>query len=227
MLKAIIFDFDGVIVDSEPVHFRAFQEVARSFGFGFDYRHYLEHYIGFDDRDGFRHMLREAGRPAEEARVRELCEAKQEVFERMVGEGVPMIPGARDLIEEASSQLPIAIASGATRADIELVLAGLKLRDRFALIVSADDVASSKPHPLTYALAAERLAAANPAAGLEPRACLAIEDTAAGVASARGAGLRTLGLTTTGPAEKLREADRVIDDLAGVTLGQLGAWYVD
>lgn len=102
MLKAIVFDFDGVVVDSEPLHYRGFLEVAQSMGFTFDYETYLRQYVGFDDRDGFRHILREMGHPVDERRVLELCAAKQVVIERLVREGVPMIPGARELIEEAS-----------------------------------------------------------------------------------------------------------------------------
>lgn len=231
MLKAIVFDFDGVVVDSEPLHYQGFLEVAQSIGFTFDYATYLERYVGFDDRDGFRHILREMGRPIDERRVLELCAAKQEVIERLVRQGVPMIPGARALIEEASHQgagaasLPIAIASGATRLDIELMLDGLGLRERFELIISADDVSVSKPHPQTYARAVEQIAAMHPELAVQPADCLAIEDTAAGIESATGAGLMTLGLATTGPAETLHRAMRVVPDLTGVTVEKLRRWY--
>lgn len=123
--------------------------------------------------------------------------------------------------------MPIAIASGATRLDIELMLEGLGLRERFELIVSANDVSVSKPHPQTYARAAEQLAAMHPGLGLRPGECLAIEDTAAGIESATGAGLLTLGLTTTGPAETLHRAMRVVPNLTGVTIDQLRRWYGD
>lgn len=226
-LRSIVFDFDGVIVDSEPTHYEAIREVAkRELLVDLAYDRYLRELIGFDDRDVFRHLLREAGRPADEAKVYELKAAKQVAFDALVANGVVMIKGTRALIEEAhAARLPIAIASGATRADIELVLAGLKLRDRFEIIVTADDVEQSKPHPQTYALAADRLRERHASLNLQRGDCLAIEDTAAGLESARRAGLMTLGLTTTGPAEHLRGATRVVEHLEGVTLVQLRAWF--
>lgn len=228
MFKAIIFDFDGVIVDSEPLHFRAFLRVARSLGITFDYQGYLRDYVGYDDRDAFRAML-EANRQAELAhdpkQLADLCQRKAHAFEAIVNEGVDPIPGAVELVREAHGVLPIAIASGATRADIDLILARLDLADAFAVITTADDVPQSKPDPRTYRIAFERLAAAHPDAQLEPASCLAIEDTAAGIASARGAGLMTLGLNTLGDAGQLRDAQRVVASLRGIDLGQLQQWY--
>lgn len=226
MLRAIIFDFDGVVVDSEPVHYAAIRDVARALGIELGYDRYLRDLIGFDDRDVFRHLLAEAGRPATDAEVAALKHAKQEAFEALAAKGVPMIAGTRALIEEAVAlQWPIAIASGATRADIDLILGGLGLAPHFPVIVTADDVAASKPHPQTYALAAERLRERHPALNLQRPECLAIEDTAAGIASATGAGLKALGLLTTSPREHLRQAGRVVKDLEGVTVSQLQQWY--
>ena len=235
MLKAIIFDFDGVIVDSEPLHFRAFARVAEPLGVTFDYQHYLKHLIGYDDRDAGRIMLAQAAgaganaRPedyrGDERRIAAFREEKGRVFEQIVREGVPTIPGVVRLIEEAGAQMPIAVCSGATRADIDLILSGIKLNATFKTIVSADDVARSKPDPACYALAVERLARMHPALRLAPGDCLAIEDTAAGIASARGAGLQTLGLLTTSPRSELHRAQRVVENLEGVSVGQLRAWY--
>ncbi len=228
MLKAIVFDFDGVIVDSEPLHHRAFVAVAGPLGLDLDYPTYLRQYIGFDDRDAFRAMMRQLGRDADDTTIAQLGHEKAAAFERLASQAVRAIPGAIDLIRAATdAALPVAIASGATRADIDLMLGALGLAHHFPVVVSADDVARSKPDPTSYALAVERLAAYHPDADLQPGHCLAIEDTAAGLASARGAGLMTLGLTTTGPAAALTEADRVIDHLEGVTLEQLRAWYDD
>ncbi|MEO1235549.1 MAG: HAD family phosphatase [Planctomycetota bacterium] len=232
MLQAIVFDFDGVIVDSEPMHYQAFVMVGKSIGFSFTYEQYLAQYIGFDDRDAFRLMLATSGQEPTPDRVAELCHQKQAAFDAVLDAAAAAdtgsenadarsiaIPGSLDLIDEChAAGLPIAIASGATHADIDLMLNLLGRRDRFEIVVAADDVERSKPDPASYALAAQRL-------GVDPASALAIEDTAAGLRSARGAGLRTLALTTTGPAEPLADADRLLPDLAGVTLEQLHAWY--
>jgi HAD superfamily hydrolase (TIGR01509 family) len=225
MLKAIVFDFDGVVVDSEPVHYQAFMEIGRGLGVSFDYQHYLRHYIGFDDRDAIRTMLTQAGLPATDEHIAELRNQKQQVFEKLLNRGAAAIPGAVELIDEAHAHIPIAVGSGATTLDIELMLASLGRRDRFEVIVSADHVRRSKPDPETYRMAVEQLAALHPDLGLAPKDCLAIEDTAAGIESARGAGLMTLGITTTGLASSLSRAHRVEPGLEGVSLTTLRQWF--
>ena len=222
-LPALIFDFDGVVVDSEPLHYQAFVMVGKSIGFAFSYDQYVAQYIGFDDRDAFRLMLAVSGEDATDDQLAELCESKQRAFDALAPlaakSGSIAIPGTLDLIDAAhAAGRPMAIASGATGADIELMLNLLERRDRFGVIVSADDVAKSKPDPATYARAAERL-------GVDPARCLAIEDTKAGLLSAKGAGMMTLGLTTTHDAAHLDLADRVIGDLDGVTLATIDGWF--
>lgn len=233
MPQAIIFDFDGVIVDSEPLHYQAFVLTGKSFGYDFTWEQYMAQFIGFDDRDAFKYMLAQAiegGATPDiddvDTAVAELCEKKRVAFEAIAAMQTAAIPGALPLIDAAhDAGLPIAIASGATHADIEQMLTILGRRDRFDIIVAADDVEHSKPDPATYRIAFEKLAAKHPDAKLDPATTLAIEDTSAGLASAQGAGLMTLGLTTTGTAESLAIADRVIENLEGVTLDTLHGWF--
>ncbi len=266
MLRAIVFDFDGVIVDSEPLHYRAFLRIADPFGVRFDYDQYLARYVGYDDRDGFRVMLTDAGHPDlanDPDRITTLCQQKAAAFESVVAEGVTPIPGALELIDHLHPHLPLAIASGATRSDIDLILTRLGRADLFNPIVTADDVTRSKPHPQTYTLAVaglnDRLAhrratgdlpasTTNDASGatacspssvrpyipdtptpphspLLPPQCLAIEDTPAGIQSARDAGLQTLALTTTCPAHLLNLAHRTTNTLNNLTLNQLNQWF--
>ena len=224
MLDAIVFDFDGVIVDSEPLHYQAFVLVGKSIGFTFSWEQYLATYIGFDDRDAFRVMLESAGRDAGDAQIADLCTRKQAAFDAVALSGTSRetlaIPGALPLIDECHAlDLPRAIASGATRQDIDLMLGLLQRGGHFEVIVTADDVERSKPDPASYALAAARL-------GVRPGRTLAIEDTVAGLTSARDAGLMTLALSTTADAEHLEPfADRVIDNLDGIDMEQLRMWY--
>ncbi|MEM9420577.1 MAG: HAD family phosphatase [Planctomycetota bacterium] len=235
MPNAIIFDFDGVIVDSEPLHYQAFVLTGKALGFDFSYEHYLTQFLGFDDREGFKHMLAqaiEAGATPDiddvEETISDLVSKKRTVFEALAASQTVAVPGTLDLVDAAhAAGLPIAIASGALLADIEQQLGILGRRHCFDIIVAADDaeVAHSKPDPTTYRLAYERLAAQHPDAGLDPATTLAIEDTAAGLASAQGAGLMTLGLSTTGTAESITIADRGIENLEGVTLDTLDEWF--
>lgn len=228
MLRAVVFDFDGVLVDSEPVHYRALASFALQWGVMLDYSRYLRELIGFDDRDAIRWLLEAAGR-AEEAdnpeRVAELCAQKQAAFDELASRGVQAMPGAIELLDQAAARWPLAVASGATRQDIDLMLRGLDRASAFQTIVAADDVARSKPAPESYALAVDRLAQLQPAAGITPENCLAIEDTAAGVASARGAGLFVVGVATTGPAERLAGAHVVAESLAKVDADMLERWF--
>lgn len=228
MLKAIVFDFDGVLVDSEPLHFEAMLEVARTVGVTFDYQQYLAELIGFDDRDAFAHILgwAEPGQGGDRAAsVDALCECKRVAFEQRVRRGIEPIAGALSLVDAAAQAMPIAIASGAVMSDITLILEQLGRRELFEVIVTADQVARSKPAPTSYALAVERLSARHPQHELSPGDCLAIEDTAAGLASAKTAGLHTLGVATTGSLAQLAGADRTVASLEGLTLADLKAWF--
>ena len=226
MLKAIVWDFDGVIVDSEPMHYRAFAQVAMELDTQFSWEEYLDRYIGYDDRDVFRILLTESGKANQGSDdVPGLCAKKAEIFDEIVAQGIEPMPGAVELIDSAGRQMPLAISSGATQRDIDLIMGRLGLLDRFDTIITADDVARSKPDPQGYAMAVSGLAQRRPELELAPDNCLAIEDTAAGIQSARDAGLMTLGVAYTGPAELLHAAHRVVDTLEGLDIEQLQEWF--
>jgi beta-phosphoglucomutase len=221
MLKAIIFDFDGVIADTEPLHFQAFLDVVQPLGADFDYTTYCQRYIGFDDRDGFAAIAADYGIEIVNGQLETLIDQKARRFEQIVADGVKTYPGIIELIQDASQHLPLAICSGALRSDIEAILPGIgdgKLKTCFAKIVTAEDVMRSKPDPESYALAAKQL-------GVEPDEAMAIEDTPAGLKSAVGAGLKTLALTHTHPAKDLAAADRVIDSVVGIGIDQFNEWF--
>lgn len=229
MIKGVVFDFDGVLADSEAAHCRAMLAAVVGSGIHFDMDHYRKRYIGFDDRDAFRAILGDFGFDSEAgdySHLRGLMTAKQEAFDKIVQEGIPLVPGAFELAQALKDEgTPIAIASGATRADIRGVLEAHGYDDLFELIVTADDVTCSKPDPETYRLAAERLAALHVDHRLTQETLLAIEDTPAGLRSARGAGLRTLGLTTNQPAEDLTDAEVIRPHLKGLSPALLRAEF--
>jgi len=218
-LQAIVFDFDGVIVDSEPAHYRAFQAVLEPRGLGYGWDAYLEHYIGFDDRDGFREAFRAGGWGLDESELEGLIAEKSAAFDREMAAGLEPIPGALACVPRLAAEMPLAVCSGALRHEIEPALAALGLAEQFRVVVSAEDVAHSKPDPASYRLAVQRLGE-ELGTILEPSACAAIEDTPAGVASARGAGLAVVGLDRAGAAD-LGEAHRVVRDLGEVDVDLL------
>lgn len=222
MLKAVIFDFDGVIVDTEPLHYRAFQEVLKPLGLEYSWDEYLAVYIGFDDRDAFRTVFTSAGQPLGSDRLRELIGQKAHAFNRIIAAGVVPYPGVVELVRDVKNHAPVALCSGALRCDIDPILEQLFLSGVFDVIVTADDVPASKPDPASYLLTAKRLAETFPS--LEPpvpSSMLAIEDTPAGIASARGAGLKVLAVTNSYPAEKLTAASSIVDSLASVDFQRL------
>lgn len=218
MLSAVIFDFDGIIVDTEPLHYKAFQEVLIPMGLGYPWEEYLRRYIGFDDRDAFREAFRAGGRELGEEELRELIEEKGRAFQRTIVSGVEPYPGVVELIRSVAGNLPLALCSGALPGDIHPILEQLAISDAFDAVVTAADVAASKPDPASYALAVARLRAAFPDREIAPARCIAIEDTPAGIASATGAGLKALAVTNSYPEESLGGTCRVVPSLVGIDL---------
>ncbi|MBU4460346.1 MAG: HAD family phosphatase [Verrucomicrobia bacterium] len=220
---AVFFDFDGVIADSERLHHRAYQLLLGPLGLGFSWDVYRAGYIGYDDRDVLRLIHRDAGIDLPSDRLKDLMERKADLFAGLArDEPPPLYPGVRPLLDSLRSKARLALCSGAMRGDIDPILRAAGLEDRFDTIVTAEDVPASKPDPACYRLARTRLHARAGNAGDAPGG-VAIEDTPAGIESARGAGLRVLAVCTThGPAE-LAAADRVTDSLAEVNAGLLEA----
>ena len=221
-LAAVVFDFDGVIVNTEPLHHAAFCEVLRPLGVDFTWEQYVSHFLGFDDRDAISEAFRKAGREIGAGPLRHLIDAKAAAFERLAAErGAEPYPGVESLIRRLSGAVPLALCSGALRRDVEPILRRLALWDRFGVMVTADEVAASKPDPVSYALAVERLSAAYPDRGIVPPRCVAIEDTPAGIEAARGAGLKVLALPNSYDRARLRTAHHILDTLENVNLGDL------
>jgi len=215
--EAVLFDFDGILVDSEPMHYRAFIEVLDPLGMGFPWKEYVEIYMGFDDRDAFREAFRAKGIDLDDANLAKLVAAKSRAFLEGLRGGVAAYPGAVPMIEFLhAARRPMALCSGALRADIDPILAQLGVARRFDVIVSADDVRRSKPDPESYALAFRRLSEIYPADLTAPGNSVAVEDTPAGIRSAKDAGLKVLAVTNSyGPGE-LAEADWIVDSLENV-----------
>ncbi len=220
MLRAIVFDFDGVIANSEPLHFRAFRDVLAERGVGLTEADYYTRYLGYDDLGAFRAIARDAGRSWSADDLSALLSDKAARMEALEHDASVLFPGAADAIRRTSAAMPIAIASGALGAEIRRVLDGAKLTHHFAAIVAAEDTAASKPAPDPYQRAVALLAAATGVA-LQPAECVAIEDSRWGIQSARAAGLRTVGVTSSYDARELADADLIIGSLAELDLERL------
>ena len=199
--RAVLFDFNGVLVDDERIHWRALRDVLRRGGLRLTWRAYVRRYLALDDRAACRAILRDAGRGAAGgAVVARLVAAKRRRFLTLArARGLAIGPGAAALVRAVARRAPVAIVSGAARAEITALLRAARLATDVATVVSSDDVRRSKPDPEGYRRALLRLGAA-------ARRSVAVEDSPGGIAAARAAGLRVVGVATTYAPATLRRA---------------------
>jgi beta-phosphoglucomutase len=219
-LQSIVFDFDGVIADSEPLHFRAFQQTLAKEGIALTSAEYYARYLGYDDVGLFQALATDRGIPMDASRMSALLAAKGERLQDMLEHGHVLFPGAADFVRSAAAEVPIAIASGAMRREIVEITDAAAIGSLFTVIVAAGDTPHSKPSPAPYLLAFERLQL-HTGRDLDPRRCVAIEDSQWGLDSAREAGLRCVGVTNSYEANGLQGAELVVSGLDVLTLPTL------
>jgi HAD superfamily hydrolase (TIGR01509 family) len=212
MPRAIVFDFDGVIANSEPLHFQAFQDILADEGVPFGESEYYAQYLGFDDLGVFATVGAARGRSWTGAEMAALVTRKARRLEDLERGRSVLFPGAAAAVERLAGRCPLAIASGALRAEILRTLGRERLDRHFQVVVGAEDVPAGKPAPDPYLRAVEQLSAAASRA-IAPAECVAVEDSHWGIASARAAGLRTVGVTHTYAADALAGAELVVASL--------------
>lgn len=221
MLKAVIFDFDGVISDSEPCHFTAFNEVLRDFGVQLTERQYYAAYLGFTDYELFEMVGSEYKTDFGGTSIEQLVKRKARFFQELIRQTDHLIDGVTDLIERlGKNNIKIAINSGATAADIIIMLEGSAIENSFDVVVSADDVVKGKPEPEGYLLTLEKLNAISDSP-ISARQCVAIEDSRWGILSAKKAGMRIVAVTHSYCAEELKDADMVIDSVKQLKISDM------
>lgn len=197
---AVLFDFNGVLLDDERFHYRACREVVAPFGLRLSRSLYNERYLAYDDRSALRAMLRDAGcsAAARGRRLADLVERKRHAYQRLGGARIRIGPPARALVRAVGGRVPVAIVSGAARREIIAALRRSRLEGVFRTIVAAEEMRRCKPDPYGYRLALRRL-------GLRGgEGCVAVEDSPGGIAAARAAGLTVLGIGTSYPLSTLR-----------------------
>ncbi|HEU4408055.1 MAG TPA: HAD family phosphatase [Polyangiaceae bacterium] len=218
-----LLDFNGVLVDDEPLHHAAFEAVLAPRGIALPWGLYLSDYLALDD-EGVAHKALGARGPAPEAEVRALLREKRDAYRRLADERLRFYPGAAEFVRQCAAGGPVVIVSGALRDEIEDALARLGVRDAVAAIVSADDTTACKPDPQGYLLGLDALgralASGRPAAGV-----VAVEDSPGGVRAARAAGVAVAALLHTVDEAPLYEAGAglVAPSLAELTPARLGA----
>jgi HAD superfamily hydrolase (TIGR01509 family) len=209
--EAILFDMDGVIVDSEPLHERAFREVFDQMGYGQTHGIHFPDYFGRSDSTLWRDFV---DRHAPPQPFEELMAWKQRHFIQILKEAGPIFDGLPELVERLARRYRLALASGSPHPVIDEVLAMRGLRQYFPVVVSVQDVGKNKPAPDVFLRAAQLL-------GVKPAQACVIEDSAVGVEAGRAAGMTTVAITNTLAPEQLGHADRVVrtyDEIATLLL---------
>jgi beta-phosphoglucomutase len=203
---AILFDFDGVIVNSEPLHFYAFHKVLEAEKIELLEEEYYRELIGFDDRGAFRHLFEKRKLTVEPKDLSRLMTRKSEVVMELIREKkYHALPGVEEFVRGLWRHYPLAICSGALREEIEAMLEGVALRDCFVAIVAAEDVPVGKPDPRGYLMCVEQVSLKTRLA-LKPADCLVIEDAPSVIKTTKAAGFPTLGVASSHDIDKLAEA---------------------
>jgi beta-phosphoglucomutase len=220
LLRAIIFDFDGVIVNSEPLIMKLTRQMAELQGWSLSEEEYYQDYLALDDRGIVEHLYSVHGLRCDPQRRDELVAWKARTYREAIRDGLPPMPGAVEFVRKAAERYPLAIASGSMRHEIEHLLGKLGLRNAFSVISSAEDAERSKPNPEIYLRALDRLRQLPALQGslFQARECLAIEDAPAGVRAAHAAGMTCVAVTYSRPATTLQHADAIFPGFAEITL---------
>lgn len=216
MIRAILFDFNGVIADDETAHVECFCRALQEFGLTLSKTEYYGTYLGMDERSCAALLLTARDGKSDTGLVQRIQDRKAELFRHHPAAQKPeLFPGVIEFVQAAGSLCRLAVASGGRREQIDRELRGTAIEQAVELIVSAEDCPVGKPDPAIYVLTLKRLNDfVRPL--LRADECLVIEDSKAGIRAARAAGMPVLALATTYPVEELGEADRVIPSLAGV-----------
>ncbi len=218
MIKAILMDFNGVIIDDEPIQMQAYQEILKNESIELTEEDYYKS-LGMDDATFVENAYSRAGKKPETNKVLEITQAKTNLWREMIADELPIFPGVENFIRKMEKDFALGVVSMARREEIEYVLDRIDLKDCFSVIVSAEDVSVCKPNAECYHTGFNLIDAARTRRGSNPMVhgdCLVIEDAPQGIIAGKRAGLKTLGITNTVSADKLREAgaDAVSKSLA-------------
>lgn len=223
MIRAILFDFNGVIVDDEPVHFRLFQKVLGEEGVELSRENYYSRYLGMDDEDCFRAAVKDAGKGEKELRVWEMIQKKAVDYQKEMEGPLPFVPGVISFIQALAKTHYLGVVSGALRQEIESILVRGKVRDCFNVLVAAEDVKHGKPNPEGFEMGMLNLNRDCVASSelLLPQECLVIEDSLWGIQAAQAADMPSIALTTSYSEKDLPGAKVYLKDFSGLDTAKL------
>lgn len=217
MIKAILMDFNGVIIDDEPLQMKAYQEILDKEGIPLTEEQYYE-CMGMDDKTFIEEAYRRAGKTLEGSKALEITIAKTNRWRDMIAKDVPLFDGVENFVRKMEKDFALGVVSMARREEIDFVLERTDLRDCFSVIVSAEEISACKPDPECYQIGFRDIDLTRIQKGSNPMVhdeCLVVEDSPPGIIAGKRAGLKTLGVTNTVSADRLREAgaDAIAKDL--------------
>lgn len=226
MPKAIFFDFDGVLADTEPLHLKMFQQVLATEGLTLTTKDYYKNYLGYDDATCFKVFYRDQGRKLSPATRQRLMRRKTQALKKYLRQHNTLIPGARRVVKNLAAHYPLAIVSGALKSEIRLILKRAALSRYFKVLIAAEDVKKGKPHPEGYLKAWQLMKGLTrlPRAGLKglkTEECMVVEDSHWGIEAAHRAGMKCIAIATSYPKSQLKAADLVLNSLSQLTLTRL------
>jgi len=221
MLRAVIFDFDGVISDTERTHLQAFNKVLAQYDIEISEADYYKDYLGLNDYEGFKEMAKAHNLQLDDEEIKDLIVQKGRIFEELAKTKNNIIEGTAELLNMLKQNgIKMAICSGAVRSDIDAILSGTGLPDFFEAIVTADDVKESKPNPAGFNRALQKLNEKQDSK-ISPAECIVVEDSPWGLEAAQKAGMHTLAVTNSYTAGELKMAEMVVDNLSRITIAEL------
>jgi beta-phosphoglucomutase len=221
MLKAVIFDFDGVLVDSEQIHLQAFNRIFAQFYFQISTQEYYDKFLGLSDEELFRIVDKEKKLSLSERQFRQLLGEKAHIFQQLASTQATVYSGVPQLLKMlADNKIPMAVCSGALGDEIEMILKGANLRNYFDVIVSAEQVKKGKPDPEGFLLALKMLNK-KLKRQINPQDCIVIEDSRWGLEAAKNAGMHPIAVTNTYSADQLKPADKIVANLGELIMADL------
>lgn len=221
MLRAVIFDFDGVITDSEILHLRAFNQSLAQYGIEITKNDYYTMYLGFNDTDCYKLLIEKGLLKMDEQQINTLMIQKKKIFEQLAKAEGKMIEGVRDFLNMLEqNNIPMAICSGSLLTEVEMVLEEARLRHLFEVIVSGEQVTKGKPDPEGFLLSLQRLNE-NRENPITANQCVVIEDSHWGLEAAKAAGMHTIAVTNSYDAEQLSQAEKIVTRLNELSIDDL------
>lgn len=217
MVRAVLFDFDGVLVDSERLHYEALVHALRERGMDLSWDDFKEGCIGVPDRDAIKWALRCNEKDDDDEKVSEILRRKTEIYDAWLADRLPAVDGMVDVVRALAQKFVLAVVSGSPRYQIETVLSREGVGELFSVVIGCEDYQKGKPDPAPFLLAMEKLNEfVSPP--LRPHECLVVEDSPAGIQSARKAGMKCIAIRSYYDNEALKDADLIINDLKELLL---------